>query len=151
MTEEIKFYLIFIIVLVIGFAISFFLYHKLRMRIPGVIAAPLLAVYSIQNLWILPIIIVVSIIIFIILHVLYIRFFLYGRRLFLLGCIFSIVLSAIPLIMLGMTDVIILTVLPAIFAYNTVINVERRALSLGLLVGDLVVLIVIGWVLTLVI
>lgn len=132
------------IILFLGFLISFFLYQRFRMRIAGVIATPLLAVYILVNPLTLPVVIAIVLVLFGILHWLYIRYYIYGRRLFLIGCAFSIVISAPILILLGLTNVIIITILPAIFAYNAIIDVQHRARSAGLLSGELGVLVVVG-------
>lgn len=148
LTAGLRRYFIFAIVLAVGFALSFVLYHKFRMRVPGVVATPLLAVYTIHTTLVLPIIVGISLIVFAILQIFYRRSFIYGRRLFLLGCIFSIVLSVPALLYANATDVVILTILPGIFAYNTVIDVEHRYFSLGLMAADLAVLIGLGLLLT---
>ncbi len=145
---DLRRYLVFAIVLIVGFVVSFIAYQKLRLTIPGIVAVPLLAVYTMHSTLVLPVIAVSSIIVFALLELIYRRYFIYGRRLFLIGCIASIVLSVPALVLVNATDVVILTILPAIFAYFTISNVDRRYLSLGLMTADLAFLIGLGTVLT---
>jgi hypothetical protein len=133
--KYINVFLTFSVVLLIGFLIIVFLYHRFHIRAPGVIATPLLSVYALENYYVIPLTAFVTLVLYGIIWMIQSQYFIYGRRLFLIGCAFSVLLSCPLLIWFNLNDIIIVTILPAIFAYNIIVTVERRAISIGVLLG----------------
>lgn len=132
------------IVLIIGFILSYIIYSKYGIRAPGVIAAPLLAIYTLENQTILLIVAIVGTVIYIVSQMLYKKWFIYGRRLFLIMCMISVIITAPIISILGLSTVIFISILPAIFAYNITINGTKITTSIGVLLLEVLILIIIG-------
>lgn len=132
------------IILFAGFIVSYLLYTKFGMRSPGVIAAPLLAIYALQNHVILIVVIIVGVLVYVMSLLVYKKWFIYGRRLFLILCAISVILSTPIIYLLRIEDTAFTTILPAIFAYNLTTNGNKLLSSIGVLVGEIVLLIGIG-------
>ncbi len=134
------------VILLLGFGLSFLLYSKYRIRAPGVIAAPLLAIYILENPAVLALVAGVAAIVYGASQIIYRRYFIYGRRLLMIMCALSVVISA-PLIWNFNLDVVVFaTILPALFAYNITTNGPMLK-SLGALAGEVLLLVLVGLVL----
>jgi hypothetical protein len=83
------------IVLIIGFVIGYILYYKYRYRGGGVIAVPLLVIYTIKFPLMLPLLLISTFLSFFILNFLYLKFIIYGRRLLYISLTIGIVLNLI--------------------------------------------------------
>ncbi|HZX50384.1 MAG TPA: poly-gamma-glutamate biosynthesis protein PgsC/CapC [Candidatus Paceibacterota bacterium] len=108
------------IVLLVGFLVSTFIEEKFGYRILGVIAVPLLALYTFVQPWILLIVLIAAVVLWGVGYLLQEWMPIYGRRLFRVLCGISIILTA-PIFEftgLGLDVVAFATLLPGIFAYN---------------------------------
>jgi hypothetical protein len=80
------------IILFIGFVIGFILYTYFKFRSGGVLAMPLLAIYTFNFPLLLPFIVVSTIFIVLITELLFIKFIIYGRRLLYINLILGMLL-----------------------------------------------------------
>jgi hypothetical protein len=129
------------IILFTGFIISYVLYTAYEFRVSGVIAAPLLAIYALEELWLIPILGAIAVALFTISVFLHKRL-IYGRKLFLILCACSVVIASPIIIFVQLTAVAFTSVIPAIFAYNYATTEQNHALGtcvllveIGLLMG----------------
>jgi hypothetical protein len=115
---------VMLLTLIFGFILGFYLYEVKRYKIGGVIAIPVLVIYALQDLRIIPIFVIAVIICLILAHFVAERTLLYGRR--LLYCYlaisivatFAIAMLASVFAEIGMNEMVIFTIFPGIIAYN---------------------------------
>lgn len=109
---------IFYLILFIGFGLGWLFYEVFKVRAGGVVAIPLLVVYTIHNPLLFGIIIGIAIIIFIILQLIFHKFAVYGRRLLYLSSLFSILFTSITFLLMQERFSLLLTIVPGLIAYN---------------------------------
>lgn len=113
-----------LLTLIFGFVLGFYLYEVKRYKIGGVIAIPVLVIYALQDLRVIPIFVAAVIICLILARFLAERTLLYGRRLLYCYLAISIVAtSAIAMLVaslaeIGLNEMVIFTIFPGIIAYN---------------------------------
>lgn len=116
--------LVFMATLLFGFALGFFLYEVKRYKVGGVIAIPLLVIYTLQDVAILPVFIVSALVCLFVMQAVAEKTLLYGRRL-LYGYLGVSILASGAIIelvsfvyALHLEEIIIFTIFPGIIAYN---------------------------------
>jgi hypothetical protein len=110
--------------LLFGFIFGFYLYEVKRFKVGGVIAIPILVIYSLQDMLILPIFIVSTIACLVFARIIAEKTLLYGRR--LLYCFLAISIIATSIIIAATSqlldplvqEIIVFTIFPGIIAYN---------------------------------
>jgi len=107
-----------IIPLLIGFVCSYIIYTYKKFRMGGVIAIPLLAIYTVKFPLIALVIFISSILIFICLEILMERVIMYGRRLLYVSMIMSVILMALVQIFISKNPEWYAMLLSGLIAYN---------------------------------
>jgi len=110
-------------VLGIGFLAGFLVYTRLGSRAGGVVAIPLAVVESLAYPLIIPFLIIGSIMSYIIGMIVFEEFMIYGRRLFYVFLIISIIIMTSPIVSTIPHAFNFSTILPGIIAYN--MHVEK--------------------------
>lgn len=113
-----------LVTLLFGFIFGFYLYEVKRFKVGGVIAIPILVIYSLQDMIVLPIFIVSAIVCLVIARIIAEKTLLYGRR--LLYCFLAISILATSIIIAvtsqvyapPLQEMIVFTIFPGIIAYN---------------------------------
>ncbi len=115
---------IMLVTLLFGFIFGFYLYEMKRFKVGGVIAIPILVIYMLQDMIILPIFIVSAIACLVIARLIAEKTLLYGRR--LLYCFLAISIVATSTIIAVtqhlfdplVQEMVVFTIFPGIIAYN---------------------------------
>jgi hypothetical protein len=106
------------IILLIGFIIGYFLYSFFKFRSGGVLAMPLLAIYTLNYPLMLPFTIFTVIILFVIMLFMFNKIIIYGRRLLYVslgfGMILTFIFSYLMKIDVGWYPLLV----PGLLAYN---------------------------------
>ncbi len=110
-------------VLVIGFLAGYLIYTRLGSRAGGVVIVPLSVVESLAYPFIIPFLIIGSIVSYILGMIFFEEFLIYGRRLFYVFLIASILIMAGPIITTIPHAFNFSTIVPGIIAYN--MHVEK--------------------------
>ncbi len=110
-------------VLIIGFLAGFLIYTKLGSRAGGVVIVPLAVVESLAYPFILPFLIIGSIASYMVGMIFFEEFLIYGRRLFYVFLIASILIMTGPIVSTIPHAFNFSTILPGIIAYN--MHVEK--------------------------
>jgi hypothetical protein len=113
-----------LLTLIFGFALGFYLYEVKRYKVGGVIAIPVLVIYTLQDPRVLPIFVAATVICLVCASFIAEKTLLYGRR--LLYCYLAVSILAtggIALLVsaytaLSMNEMVIFTIFPGIIAYN---------------------------------
>jgi hypothetical protein len=115
---------IMLVTLLFGFILGFYLYEAKRFKVGGVIAIPILAIYSLQDMVILPIFIISAIACIVIARIIAEKTLLYGRRLLYCFLAISIVATSIIIAVTSkvyapmVQEMVVFTIFPGIIAYN---------------------------------
>jgi hypothetical protein len=113
-----------LVTLLFGFVLGFYLYEVKRYKVGGVIAIPVLVIYSMQDLIVLPIFVVATALCIVFAGFVAEKTLLYGRRLLYTYLAISIVATslityAVSTVMgLSLSELVIFTIFPGIIAYN---------------------------------
>lgn len=110
--------------LLFGFMFGFYLYEVKRFKVGGVIAIPILVIYTLQDMIILPIFIVSAVLCILVARLIAEKTLLYGRR--LLYCFLAISIVATSIIIAAtaqwfaplVQEMVVFTIFPGIIAYN---------------------------------
>ncbi len=107
-----------VIPLLVGFIFSYIIYTYKKFRLGGVIAIPLLAIYTIKFPMIAVIILLSSILIFFILEFLMKYLIIYGRRLLYLAMVLSVLIMTLIEIFISKNPEWYAILLSGLLAYN---------------------------------
>lgn len=107
-----------VIPLLIGFIFSYLIYSYKKYRLGGVISIPLLAIYTIKFPLIALVIVLSSILIFICLEILIERVIVYGRRLFYISMMISVILMTLVEVFISKNPEWYALLLSGLMAYN---------------------------------
>ena len=133
-----------LLTLLFGFALGFYLYEVKRYKVGGVIAVPILVLYTLQNSIFLPIFGVASVIALFAGSRVAERTLYYGRRLLYCYLAISIVTTSVLILLVSglfsmqLQDVVIFTIFPGIIAYNLnkeSFDLDSAGQSIALLIG----------------
>lgn len=113
-----------ILTLLFGFILGYYLYEIKRFRLGGVIAVPLIVIYTIQNYLIFPIFVVSIVLCYFISGYIAEKTLIYGRRLLYLFLMISIIITY--LIVIGVDlfypieieEFAIFTIFPGLISFN---------------------------------
>jgi|SRR3989344_3607031 len=107
------------IILFVGFILGYLLYELFKVRAGGVVAIPLLVIYTIYNLKIFFLILLLALLLFLLLELIFKKTAIYGRRLLYISFGLSIIISSIAIwLMKEPSPVVFLTLIPGLMAYN---------------------------------
>ncbi len=107
-----------------GFMLGYALYEWKRYRLGGIIAVPLIVVYTLENWISLPVIIVAIVLCYIAANLISSNTLLYGRRLLYLVLMFSIIVTFIIAWLVSQVypepipSLVIFSLFPGLIAYN---------------------------------
>lgn len=113
-----------LIILIFGFTLGFILYEVMRYRVGGVVAIPIMVIYTFSNSILLPIFLYSIGVCLIVVSVIAERSLLYGRRLLYIYMAISILVTSSAVLFVSTTynidlaTVTIGTIFPGIVAYN---------------------------------
>ena len=113
-----------LLTLLFGFIIGFYLYEVKRFKVGGVIAIPILVIYSLQDMVILPIFVISAIACLVIARIIAEKTLLYGRRLLYCFLAISIIGTSIIIAVTShlidplVQEMVVFTIFPGIIAYN---------------------------------
>ena len=113
-----------VLTMLFGFMLGYALYEWKRYRLGGIIAVPLIVVYTMENWISLPVIIVAIILCYIAVNVISSQTLLYGRRLLYMVMMFSIIVTFIIAWLVSMVypdpipSLVIFSLFPGLIAYN---------------------------------
>lgn len=113
-----------VLTMLFGFMLGYALYEWKRYRLGGIIAVPLIVVYTMENWISLPVIIVAIILCYIAANVISGNTLLYGRRLMYMVLMFSIIVTFIIAWLVSMVypdpipSLVIFSLFPGLIAYN---------------------------------
>lgn len=116
--------LVQLFILLFGFILGFILYELTRYRIGGVVAIPIMAIYTLDNPVMLPIFLFSIVVCLLAVHVISEKTLFYGRRLLYINLAFSIVTTSFLIFYLGsymemnLTSVTVGSIFPGIVAFN---------------------------------
>ncbi len=123
------------LVLLAGFGYGFILYNKFKVQIGGVIATPLLVLYILDEPLSAVVFLVSTIAVYAFLEILVETTLIYGRRLYYLGAIVSIISTYLLKNYLEIPQPAFFSIIPAIIGYNLYReseSVENLSRSIGL-------------------
>ena len=109
------------IILFVGFFLGYLFYELFKIRAGGVMAIPLLVIYTMYNLNLFFLVLVLAFFIFLVLEFIFKKTAIYGRRLLYISFGLSVLITslAIALFITGATPVVVyLTLIPGLIAYN---------------------------------
>ncbi len=107
------------LILFIGFALGYLFYEVFKIKAGGVLAIPLLIIYTISNVRLFFLTLFIAAIIFFILEMIFKKTAIYGRRLLYIGFGLSIILTSAAIVLLKAPKaVVFLTLIPGLIAYN---------------------------------
>jgi len=107
------------VLLFIGFILGYLFYELFKIRAGGVVAIPLLVIYTMYNLKIFFLILILALLIFLLLELIFKNTAIYGRRLLYISFGTSILISSVVIwILKEPSPVVFLTLLPGLMAYN---------------------------------
>lgn len=134
------------LILFVGFVLGYLLYELFKVRAGGVVAIPLLVIYTMYNVKIFFLILFLAIFIFLFLELIFKKTAIYGRRLLYISFGLSIIITSIAVwLMKEPSPVVFLTLLPGLMAYN--FHREKNSstgLLKGLVLTDLYAILVMG-------
>ncbi|MBT8506857.1 hypothetical protein AZH53_00230 [Methanomicrobiaceae archaeon CYW5] len=113
-----------VLTMLFGFMLGYALYEWKRYRLGGIIAVPLIVVYTMENWISLPVIIVAIMLCYIAVNVISSQTLLYGRRLLYMVMMFSIIVTFIIAWLVSMVypepipSLVIFSLFPGLIAYN---------------------------------
>jgi hypothetical protein len=115
---------IMLVTLLFGFIFGFYLYEVKRFKVGGVIAIPILVIYTLQDMIVLPIFIISAMVCLILARLIAEKTLLYGRR--LLYCFLAISIVATSIMIAAaerlyapmVQEMFVFTIFPGIIAYN---------------------------------
>ena len=105
-------------VLLIGFGLGFLVYDRFKVQIGGVIATPLLVIYVLSSPGSIIIFLIATISVFLLIEFLVEYTLMYGRRLYYLGAIVSIIVTYSLRGVFNIPQPAYFSVIPAIIGYN---------------------------------
>ncbi|MEB3760130.1 MAG: poly-gamma-glutamate biosynthesis protein PgsC/CapC [Desulfurococcales archaeon] len=106
------------LILIIGFLIGFIVYSKFKVQIGGVIATPLLVLYVLNYPKSIIVFIIAVVMTYLVLEVLVETTLMYGRRLYYIGAIVSIITTYILMKYISIVQPAYFSIIPAIIGYN---------------------------------
>lgn len=106
------------VILLIGFVLGYIIYELFKVRAGGVIAIPLLVLYTLHNIYFFFAILLTSLAVFLILEFIFKKTAIYGRRLLYVSFILSIVVTTLVMILMGETSSAFVTIIPGLIGYN---------------------------------
>ena len=130
----------------VGFGVSSLLYWVLRIRTPGVVGAPLLAVYALVHIWIILVVAIIAVVLWGVSEVLQ-RRLIYGHRLFLILCGFSLAITFPVVRAAGIQVAFVASIIPAVFSYNYAVSERKGVLVIGIVVLEVISLLALGYIL----
>ena len=113
-----------LIVLLFGFIFGFIIYELTRYRVGGVVAIPIMVIYTLDEPLMLPIFVFAIIICLLAVYIVTEKTLLYGRRLLYLNLAFSIIITSLiffyadAILNMSFTALTVGTIFPGIVAYN---------------------------------
>lgn len=113
-----------LIVLLFGFILGFVLYELTRYRIGGVVAIPIMVIYTMANSLMLPMFLFSIVICLLVGHIISEITLLYGRRLLYTYLTISIIITSLIFFYMGsileinFTAITVATIFPGIVAFN---------------------------------
>jgi len=113
-----------LIVLLFGFIFGFIIYELTRYRVGGVVAIPIMVIYTMDEPLMLPIFVFAIIICLLAVYIVTEKTLLYGRRLLYLNLAFSIIITSLiffyadAILNMSFTALTVGTIFPGIVAYN---------------------------------
>ncbi len=113
-----------VLTMLFGFMLGYALYEWKRYRLGGIIAVPLIVVYTLENWISLPVIIVAIVLCYIAANLISSNTLLYGRRLLYLVLMFSIIVTFIIAWLVSQVypepipSLVIFSLFPGLIAYN---------------------------------
>ncbi len=116
--------LVQLLILLFGFILGFILYELTRYRIGGVVAIPIMAIYTLDNPVMLPIFLFSIVVCLLAVDIISEKTLFYGRRLLYINLAFSIVTTSFLIFYLGsymdmnLTSVTVGSIFPGIVAFN---------------------------------
>ena len=142
-----------LLTLLFGFILGFILYEFTRYRLGGIVAIPIMVIYTLDNPLMLPIFFTAIFFCLIFVELIAEKTLLYGRRLLYLNLAVSIATTSILIFSVGSLfnmDLATLTVgsiFPGIMAYNIsreTYDVPNTVRSLALMMGNFLVVLIFG-------
>lgn len=121
------------VILAVGFVTGFFIYTRLGSRVGGVVAIPLAVVESLAYPLIIPFIIIGSATCFYVGESVFVRYLIYGRRLFYVFLTASVIVMAQLIISVHLPPFSLSFIIPGIISYN--LHVERgrkKSIAVGI-------------------
>jgi hypothetical protein len=107
------------IILFVGFILGYLFYELFKIRSGGVVAIPLLVIYTMYNLKIFFLILSLALLIFLLLELIFKNTAIYGRRLLYISFGTSIIITSVAVWLLKEpSPVVFLTLVPGLMAYN---------------------------------
>jgi len=113
-----------LIVLLFGFIFGYIIYELTRYRVGGVVAIPIMVIYTMDEPLMLPIFVFAIIICLLAVYIVTEKTLLYGRRLLYLNLAFSIIITSLiffyadAILNMSFTALTVGTIFPGIVAYN---------------------------------
>ncbi len=113
-----------LIILIFGFTLGFVLYEVMRYRVGGVVAIPIMVIYTFSNSILLPIFLYSIGVCLIVVSIITERTLLYGRRLLYVYMAISILVTSSAVLVVSssynidLATITIGTIFPGIVAYN---------------------------------
>ena len=113
-----------LIVLLFGFIFGYIIYELTRYRVGGVVAIPIMVIYTLDEPLMLPIFVFAIIICLLAVYIVTEKTLLYGRRLLYLNLAFSIIITSLiffyadAILNMSFTALTVGTIFPGIVAYN---------------------------------
>ena len=113
-----------LIVLLFGFIFGYIIYELTRYRVGGVVAIPIMVIYTMDEPLMLPIFVFAIIICLLAVYIVTEKTLLYGRRLLYLNLAFSIIITSLiffyadAILNMNFTALTVGTIFPGIVAYN---------------------------------
>ena len=107
------------LILFVGFVLGYLFYELFKIKAGGVLAIPLLVIYTVSDVTLFFLTLFIAAIIFFILEFIFKKTAIYGRRLLYLSFGLSIIITSIAIALLKAPKaVIFLTLIPGLIAYN---------------------------------
>lgn len=141
-------------ILFMGFILGYAFDELFKIRAGGVVAIPLLVIYTMYNVKLFFLVLLLAALIFFVLEYLFRKTALYGRRLLYISFGLSIITTSVAIALLKEPiSVVFLTMVPGLMAYNfhREKNSSKPGLLRSLFLTDLYAILVMGlaWVLLL--
>lgn len=151
---------IHLVVLLFGFIFGFIIYELTRYRIGGVIAIPIMVVYTMDNPLTLPIFVFSIIVCLLAVYIINENTLLYGRRLLYLNLAISIITTSLiffytdALLNMNFTALTVGSIFPGIIAYNISresFDLEKSVITIVMTLANFLIVLLFAIALTLIV